>query len=241
MTIRDRVRGQLRSRGLDVVRYDPTRMPAGRRAALIAERRGDVALDVGANDGAFGRGLRDAGFAGRIVSFEPQRSAFDALASAARSDPMWECHRLALGSADGEQELHVAGNSSSSSLLEMTQQHVASAPESRYVSSECVPVARLDTIRDEVVRAGERVYLKLDVQGLELEVLAGAERLLDQVVLVESELSFARLYEGGAPFAQVVAHLEERGFHLLSVDPVFVDPGSGRLLQVDGVFGRAGA
>lgn len=232
------VRGPLRRAGFDLVRYDPSRTPELRRVRLIADRGVDLVLDVGANTGPFARALREAGYAGRIVSFEPQLAAFSELEAASGSDLAWDCRRVALGSSDGTVELHVAGNSSSSSLLEMTEQHVTSAPESRYVTSERVELRRLDTIRDEVVRRDDTVYLKVDVQGFELEVLRGAEETLEQVVAVEAELSFVPLYEGGAALMDVVSHLDERGFHLLTLDPVFVDSRDGRLLQVDGLFAR---
>jgi FkbM family methyltransferase len=239
--LRGAVRAPLRRLGFDLVRYHPSQAPATRRARLISERRVDVVLDVGANDGPFAKELRRAGFAGRIVSFEPGQASFAALEVACCSDPAWECHRVAIGSVDGEAELHVAGNLSSSSLLAMTERHVAGAPESRYVATERVRVRRLDDMRRDIVRPEDAVYLKIDVQGLELEVLRGAESLLDQVAVVESELSLAPLYEQGATFVEVVDHLDACGFHLVSLDPVFVDPRDGRLLQLDGIFTRSAA
>jgi FkbM family methyltransferase len=235
------VRAPLRRMGFDLVRYDASRTPAARRARLLSEREVDVVLDVGANDGPFAKELRRSGFAGRIVSFEPGRASFAALEAACRSDPGWECHKVAIGSVDGEAELHVAGNLSSSSLLSMTERHVAGAPESRYVGTERVHVRRLDDMRPDVVCPEDTVYLKIDVQGLELQVLQGAESLLDQVAVVESELSLTPLYEQGATFAEVVDHLDARGFHLVSLDPVFIDPRDGRLLQLDGIFARSAA
>jgi FkbM family methyltransferase len=225
--------------GYDIVRYDASRTSAGRRVRLLAERRIDVVLDVGANDGPFARGLRQAGYRGRIVSFEPQHAAFERLGVACQSDPAWDCRQVALGSADSELELHVAGNSSSSSLLEMTPQHTASAPSSRYIASELVAVRRLDAIRGEVVRPADAVYLKLDVQGFELEVMRGADETLSQILVVESELSLTRLYENGATLVDVVGHLDEHGFELVSLEPAFVDERDGRLLQVDGIFTRS--
>ena len=237
--LRRAVHGPLRRIGYDIVRYDPGRTSEGRRARLLAERDIDVVLDVGANDGPFATNLRQAGYLGRIISFEPQHAAFERLKVACRSDPAWDCRQVALGSADGEFELHVAGNSSSSSLLEMTSQHTASAPSSRYVASELVAVRRLDAILDEVVRPDDALYLKLDVQGFELEVLHGAEEVLPQVLVVESELSLAHLYENGATLVDVVGHLDARGFELVSLEPAFVDERDGRLLQVDGIFTRS--
>jgi FkbM family methyltransferase len=235
--LRRAFRAPLRRVGFDIVRYDAARTPERRRMRLIIDRRVDLVLDVGANTGPFARTLRDAGYGGRIVSFEPQRAAFDELQAACSGDLAWECQKIALGSIDGEVELHLAGNSSSSSLLQMTERHVTAAPESRYVGSERVAVRRLDTIRDEVSRREDIVYLKADVQGFELEVLRGAEQTLEQVTLAEVELSLTPLYRGSPTLADVVDYLEKRDFELLGLETVLVSR-DGVVLQVDGMFGR---
>jgi FkbM family methyltransferase len=233
-------RGPLHRAGFDIVRYDAEKFPELRRAQMIRERGVSLVLDVGANTGPYARELRRAGYSGRIVSFEPQSSAYRELAAACADDPLWECRRLAIGQRNGEAELHLAGNSSSSSLLDMSRQHLASAPESRFVGQEVVSVASLDSLRRELVRLDDRVYLKIDVQGLELEVLRGAVETLRQVVLVEAELSLVQLYDGAPLYAEVIDHLAGEEFGLLSLEPVFLDPADGRVLQLDGVFGRIG-
>ncbi len=233
------VHAALRRVGVDIVRYDAARFPELRRARLVSDRKVDLVLDVGANDGPFATELRAAGYRGRIVSFEPQAAAFGRLAAASSRDSLWEASQLAIGIDDGTAELNVAGNSSSSSLLGMTDQHLESAPESRYVRTETVQVARLDSLADGLVRSSDRVYLKIDVQGLELEVLRGAERTLGHVVAVDCELSLVPLYDGAPLLPEVVDFLASRGFALQSLEPVFADPETGRLLQVDGLFARS--
>jgi len=237
--LRRLVHGSLRRLGVDIVRYDAARFPELRRGRLLAEGGISVVLDVGANDGSFGRALRAAGYEGRIVSFEPQSAVFPALAAASGADPRWTSRRIALGSRASRETLHVAANTSSSSLLPMTARHESAAPESRYVGDEAVDVVRLDDIRDEVVEPADRVYLKIDVQGGELEVLRGAEETLRQVVLVDVELSFVPLYEGAPLYDEVLRQLESHGFGVLSLEPVLVDPEGGRLLQVDAILGRS--
>ena len=232
------VRSALRSCGFDIIRYEASGDPFARRVELIRRRSIDVVLDVGANDGPYAKALRDGGFGGRIVSFEPQAEAYARLAREAAGDPLWETHKVAVAASNGRALLHVAANSSSSSLLPMTEQHTMSAPESRYVGEEDVEVISLDSLGDGLLSPAERGYLKVDVQGAELDVLRGAERLLSRAHAVEVELSLARLYEGGSLLSEVIAHLEKAGFVLLWLDPVFVDPVSDQLLQVDGVFAR---
>jgi FkbM family methyltransferase len=223
--------------GVDVVRYRSTVFPHLRRRELLVEQAIDVVLDVGANDGGYGRELRRDGFARRIVSFEPLSGAYTSLADAAEADPQWACNNVAVGREDGEALIHVAGNAMSSSLLPMGDRHAAAAPESRYVGSEQIHIVRLDTLRPQILGESDRVFLKIDVQGLELAVLDGAPETLRQVRALELELSLFPLYEGEPAVDDVLRRLDHEGFNLLSFHGGFREP-AGQLLQVDGLFVR---
>jgi FkbM family methyltransferase len=211
-----------------------------RRVKLLRSEGIEAVLDVGANAGQYAQRLRAGGYSGRIVSFEPLAEAFGALERAAASDPAWEARRLALSDVDGEAEIHVSANSWSSSLLDMGERHLASAPESAYVGSQRITTARLDSIWDELIGPDERPFLKLDVQGFEMHVLRGAAAHLDRVAGVQAELALVHLYEGDSLWREVVEHLEAQGFELAGLEPGFEDPESGRMLQADGIFLRRG-
>jgi FkbM family methyltransferase len=238
--IKEAVQNSLRRFGYELHPYDPEPAPEAedmRRAKLLASERFDLLLDVGANEGQYAVRMRRAGYTGRIVSFEPLSAAFAVLERRAAADPAWEARRLALSDADGIAEIHVAGNSTSSSLLDMGERHLASAPESAYVAAESVPAARLDSLWAEL--RSDRTFLKLDVQGFEMHVLRGAEAALSDLRGVQAELALASLYEGDSPWRTVVDHLADHGFELAGVEPGFGDPKSGRMLQFDGVFLRS--
>ena len=172
--LQDRERALLRAQAamrrwlrLDVRRWTPAGVAAARRLQILRDADVSTVLDVGANRGQFTKELRAGGYAGRIVSFEPLEAAYAALEEAATEDPLWTCHRLALSDAEGEAELHVAGNAVSSSLLDMESRHLEAAPESRYVGVERVRQACLDALVVELGLPADGVYLKVDVQGLE--------------------------------------------------------------------------
>jgi len=224
----------LRRLGIDVVRYAPRNYPHLRRPLLLVAEGIDVVLDVGANDGSWAGELRAGGYSGRIVSFEPLAQSFAALDRTAD----WEVHRLALGDRSGRTRLHVAANRQSSSLLPMADRHVRAAPESAVVGTEEVEVARLDDLG--VVQSGDRVYLKLDVQGAELDVLRGAALTLAAVRIVEAELSAVELYAGQALLGEVTEHLRLAGLDLIGLEPSFRDRVTGDLLQANGFFRRRG-
>ena len=103
---------------------------------------------------------------------------------------------MALGAESGTAEIPVAGNSDSSSLLAMGERHVRSDPASVYVGTETVEVSTIDEVWHRIARHGEKVFLKLDVQGFELEALRGAERSLPRIHGAQVEPSAVPLNEG---------------------------------------------
>jgi FkbM family methyltransferase len=237
-----RTRGQIvglaRRLGYDVARLRPPTEARRMRASLIAELQIDVAIDGGANTGEFARELRLDGYRGRIISFEPGGNAFQRLREHSAGDPDWDCVRVALGASDGTVMFNIAANSSSSSVLGMTSVHEQSAPGSDYIGVEAVKLARLDSLRHSLRLNDARMFIKVDVQGYELEVLRGAELALRDTIALESELSFVELYEGQPLFADVVLWLREAGFVLSGIEAVHFDVRTGELLQVNGLFRR---
>ena len=226
--------------GLEVNRYNAVESTEARLLALLCTHRIDTVIDVGANNGGYAKLLRRGGFNGTILSFEPLEQEHAALLSAAKNDKNWVvAPRMALGMDSTEVEIHVAGNSTSSSILPMNATHERAAPESKYVGVQRVPMSRLDDVRHPVLDRAERVLLKLDTQGYEMMVLQGAEKLLDRIVGVQLELSVTPLYEGQALFLPMTQWLKDRGFELWNVIPGFIDPKSARMLQFDGVFFRS--
>jgi FkbM family methyltransferase len=185
------------------------------RGQLIGERRIDLVLDVGANEGRFALGLRRDGYAGRIISFEPLTNAFAKIEVASADDPSWECLQLALGAAPGRATLNVAANWASSSLLPMNRRLRRAEPRVAYVGTEECSVATLDQLSPHLLDSEERLYLKLDVQGFELEVLRGAAATLGRVEVLDVELSLAKLYRGAPLKEEVVGYLAARHFALL--------------------------
>lgn len=232
------VRRLVRARGWDLVRYPGGRHPDHLRTLLLAEVGVDLVVDVGANVGQYGRLLRDWGYRGRILSFEPMRDEYAALARAAEGDPHWDVVRSALGAETGELTIHVAGNSISSSVLPMLERHVQSAPRSAYVSTQVVPVSRLDEAAAEALHAATTPYLKIDTQGYEATVLEGAAGLLDKFVGIELELSLQPLYEGPRLMPELMEWLARLGYRLARLSPGLTNGSRGETLQVDGIFAR---
>ena len=238
MGYRSAIRHLLRKVGYDIIKFDARNAPLVRRLRLLAYYGVDLIFDVGANVGQYGLEMRRASYKGRIVSFEPLTEAFRQLERAVRTDPRWEAVNLGLGYQDMQATLHVAGNSYSSSLLDILPQHIESAPNSSYVGEEEITVRTLDAVFDEYYRGGETAFLKIDTQGYERHVLEGAAASLPRITGVQMELPLVALYAGETSFEDMLRYMADLGYTLMSLEPGFVDPKSGRLLQMDGLFFR---
>jgi len=224
--------------GYAIVRRDPVSAGDRLREKLIREHNVDVVLDVGASSGKFATGLRAAGYAGRIVSFEPLETSFSRLEHAGELDARWQRLPVALGAATGAAVLNVARNEASSSLYGMERRHTDAEPRSVYAGTQECRVLRLDELRGELISPDARLYLKLDVQGSELDVLRGAVEAIEQIEVVEVELSLVRLYTGTPLATEVLEHLDRLGFGLISLEPAWVDPVTRTILQLDGILVR---
>src|ERR1019366_9602096 len=82
-----------RATGCDILRYHPRHFYQLRRSRLIRTAGITCVIDIGANTGQYGRELRETGYTGRLISFEPLSTPFQVLAKRAAKDPSWECMR----------------------------------------------------------------------------------------------------------------------------------------------------
>lgn len=210
-----------------------------RQANLYSHYDVSHVLDVGANTGQFGKWLRDhVGYSGKIISFEPLHSAFRLLENAANKDPDWQVVNCGLGDKQGTLDINISDNSVSSSFLPMLQACESAEPGSRYVSHQLATVETLDDVFHKYCANPTSVYLKIDTQGFEKQVLDGAKTVLPHIDTVELELSLATLYEGQLLFREMHECMCDLGYELVALEPEFWDPNTGVLLQVNAVFHR---
>lgn len=224
--------------GIEARRYAPDRSDNARLQRIFSHHHIDLVLDVGANTGQYAKNLRELGYTGKIVSFEPLSSAHSQLIAESKNDASWIiAPRAAIGDKDGEVTINIAKNSVSSSVLPMLDSHRSFSPDSEYCASETVKLFKLDTIAPAYLDNDSRsIYLKIDVQGLEMQVLEGASQIISKIKGLQLELSLTPLYKGEILFQDMISKLDQLDFELYAVIPGFTDMQSGRLLQLDGIF-----
>ena len=240
MSLVGRIRRATQKLGLDVTRFGDVKYnQVGRLSLALRYHAVDLIIDIGANDGGYAREMRAYGYSGRFLSFEPLAEAHRGLVAASKGDQRWlVADRMAIGSFDGEVDIHVAENSVSSSILEVGELHTGAEPKARTTRIEKVPIRTLDSIDHPAIRAARKRFLKIDTQGYEGRVLDGAAKSLQSTCGVQLELSVVALYEGQELYMEIFERLRVSGFELWGLMPGFVDTATGRTLQFDGVFFR---
>lgn len=236
MKLHSFINNLLRHLGVQIKRYPDKDI--ARRLKIIKNLGVTLIFDVGANTGQFAKEMRRLGYRGRLVSFEPLQAAYQVLAKAASKDPDWKANHFALGDQNGRIQINVAGNSFSSSILNMLPAHEKSAPGSSYVTTEEIEISSMDSVFQSFFRPGDSVMLKIDTQGYERQVLNGAKDSLKYVTIIQLEMSMVPLYENEMLFMDMVKYLEILGYSLYSLENGFSDDFTGQLLQVDGIFAR---
>jgi FkbM family methyltransferase len=238
-SVKQSIKQILHAAGIEAHWFHPGTSPLARRMAALRAFDIDLVIDIGANEGQFAKELRAGGYSGRIVSFEPLLAAHGRILQESNRDSAWHVHpRCALGDRLGETDLNISGNSVSSSILPMLTSHSSAAPESAYLGHESAPLITLDSVAPPYLEGAQAPFLKIDTQGYEWHVLDGARATLPKVCGVQMELSLIPLYEGQRLWRESIERLESEGFVLWALEPVFVDPATGRTLQLDGVFYR---
>jgi FkbM family methyltransferase len=160
--------------------------------------------------------LRDAGLA-RVVGFEPVAEECEKLNR--RFGPPHRYLPYAIG--DGTtRRLYVCNESMTSSLYEPNTALLSAfdglEAVVRVVREVPIETRRLDDVRE----AAEVDFLKIDVQGAELDVLRGAPRVLARALAVHTEVEFAPLYREQPLFADVDKSLRGYGYGLFTLDEI---------------------
>ena len=210
--------------------------------ALLEVHLPDLVVDIGANRGQFALQLRSLGYAGPIVSLEPQRAHAKSLqARAATHDPAWTVHHAAAGDQPGVLALQTFTDDVFSSFHTPTDAARARFGDLlRPTTVEEVEVFRVDDLLANSPHAkATRIFLKTDTQGHDLAVLRGASATLERSLVVLAEGSLVPLYDTVATPAALDALLAPIGFRPAGAYAVSHDNVNLAAIELDCLFTRA--
>ena len=241
--IKNLLRGSVRRFGYDIVEYPLPEWYMLRAGinAIFSDLQINCVIDAGANHGQYGEFLRRMGYKGRIVSFEPVSSSFEELSARARNDDAWMTYKLAAGTAKQVLEINVMEHDDFSSFLPVSSYGATQFARAAVVTrSEEVNVVRLDSMIAEIISGldAPRIYLKMDTQGYDLQVLDGATGFLPLIQGLQSEISFRPVYDGMPDYLTSLAKLNALGFSVSSLVPVARDERL-RVIELDCLMVRS--
>ena len=168
-------------------------------------------VDIGANlvDGeAPYKPLLDSGLA-HVYGFEPNPDALARLNAIKGQNETYFSNAVYDGA---QQELRVCESQGMTSLLEPNinlLSYFHGFPEwGKVVERISIPTVRLDDF-SEIKNLD---YLKIDIQGGELEVFRNGTNRLKECLVIQTEVEFLPMYEGQPLFSEVELYLRELGF-----------------------------
>ncbi len=210
---------------------------ANELAQLLKETKASVVLDVGANEGQFAQGLRKAGYQGQIHSFEPVSAAFAKLQQAAITDDGWHAHNHGFASTECVQEINVLESTKLSSLLTPNDcgAILGGDVKDTVVKRESVKLTRLDSFLEQWPGSlgEERVFLKMDTQGFDLQVFEGLGAKVGNIVGLQSEISLRPLYAGMPDWIESVTTYRQAGFEVVALFPAARQKSDRTVVELD--------
>ena len=201
---------------------------------LIKQHKIDLILDVGANFGQFGTDMRNMGYLGQIISFEPVNKCYQRLSLIA--DTKWQIENFALGDKNSKEEINISNKTIYSSILDVNEIGKSNFSNSiKVVGKQNTLVKKLDDIINELVNNlnKRRIFLKIDTQGYDNRVIRGSLQTLEHVKILQTEISCKGIYMDTPSVSQRLEELLNLGFSITDIFPVSRDKNTMEILEFD--------
>ena len=225
--------------GFDLLPTNKLQHPDRFLKTFLKLQKIDFVFDIGANKGEFIKTIRGLGFEGLIVAIEPGPQAFRKLQALTKKDKKVILLNLAAGQSAGFQTLYQFSDDALNSLHEPNDRF-----HKRYgniTKTSVIEVTSLDRLIDELItqkliNIESKGFLKIDVQGSELEVLDGGVKSWRLFQGIQIELNALALYNRPTSQTECFKKMEELGFGVGSFMPVSREGFA--LIDYDAIFVR---
>lgn len=195
----------------------------------------DLVLDIGANKGQFAKSLIDFGYEDKILSFEPIDDVYNQLKKESIKYENWLIYqKCCVGKSDGVITLNISNLKGNSSILNIKSTKY-NVDQSHYIAREKVKTITLETLNEnEFIKNAKNIFIKMDIQGFEHEVLTKLPEVNYNVLGFYIELSLVELYDEQKDYLYICNQLKDFGYDLVYIEPESIR--SNRMIQFNGVF-----
>lgn len=197
----------------------------------LSQMKIDLVLDVGAFVGNYAKELREIGYRGRIISFEPVPATYEKLQEAMHNDPLWSGESFGLSDENRESLINTHSDAAFNSLLTLREDgERAYSIDPAQRSQTPIQLRRLDSVLPELIEGtrSPRIFMKIDTQGHDVSVVKGASGVLGMIVGLQSELPAVEIYDGMSSMSAALSFYSSCGF----VPTGFYPVNSFRICQV---------
>lgn len=151
-----------------------------------------------------------------IIGFEPNQAACAKRNAEARPNQRYLPYFIGDGAPH---RFYQCANPLTSSLYEPNH---ALLDKFQNMDLPVTGVSDVQTVRlDDIAEIDDCDFLKLDIQGAELDAINGGQSLLRNVMVVHAEVEFIPMYKGQPLFGDIDRRLRELGFLLHKFDKIF--------------------
>ncbi len=197
----------------------------------------ETILDVGANVGQFALAAARHYPEATIYSFEPLPDVFEELKANTADNQRIKPLNWAIGNCDGKISINQNLYSRLSSCLKINETN----DNPRYCENKTIPVTvnvcKLNDLNN-TIHITSPALLKVDVQGMEAEVLIGGAHLMPQLDYILCETAMVELYKGQPLFTDIHELLRRLGYDLVA--PLYLNKArSGKIIEVDVLYQRS--
>lgn len=235
LALKKAIRSAFNKRGLQIV---PLAQHPASNYMNLRSLGIDTILDIGANAGQFATRIHGVLPQATIHSFEPLPGIFPLLEETFRREGIrGKCHPFALGQTEEQLTMHLhVAHSPSSSILPTTKHHRELDKRTVETREETIQVRLLDEVLPTLsLPQDARIFIKMDVQGFEKNVLFGGMETFRKARAVLTEINLDPLYVGQPSFNELHDLFTGMGLHYSgNFDQWQQD--DGRIVAVDALY-----
>lgn len=201
---------------------------------ILKPKKNDIVIDIGANTGYYSLRLSSlVGDNGKIIAIEPDPQTFNALIKNCELNNISNvnAHNIAISNSNGKITFHQSIFHSGTSSMFVNEKD----------KSKMKKIIIKTTTLDELIKEKYEyiAWVKIDVEGAELEVLKGSSTILSKTKNIIIEVHEHILNQNNKNSKEIIEILEESGFKITLLNDFWDEKNSpNQILKSDYILGQ---